>query len=230
MKNIINGASIMNMKVEQLPYLIEGLIPKTGLVCLGGSSDTGKSSLLRQLAVSISAGRDEFLGFKLNQTRRRVLYISTEDDSTAMAYLLNKYSGIIKPEQLENLLFMFDTTDYFLRIEEVLSENPVDAIIVDAFTDLFPGQINVTNEVRRYLNIYSNIAEKHQCAVIFLHHTGKRTEDLLPSKSNLIGSQGFEGKMRLVLELRKDRKDNSYRHLCIVKGNYIRAIQRYKCD
>ena len=41
------------------------------------------------------------------------------------------------------------------------------------------------------------------------------------SKDNLLGSQGFEGKMRLVIELRKDNSTPSKRHLCIVKGNYI---------
>lgn len=54
-----------------------------------------------------------------------------------------------------------------------------------------------------------------------LHHTGKRTEELSPSKNNLLGSQGFEAKMRLVLELRTDKEDSQYKHLCVVKANYL---------
>jgi hypothetical protein len=57
--------------------------------------------------------------------------------------------------------------------------------------------------------------------VLLLHHTGKRTEDLPPSKNNLLGSQGFEAMMRLVLELRIDRDNSDLRHLCIVKANYL---------
>ena len=56
---------------------------------------------------------------------------------------------------------------------------------------------------------------------MFLHHTGKRTENYEPSKNNTLGAQGFEAKMRLVMELRKDAVQPQYRHLCIVKGNYL---------
>lgn len=84
-----------------------------------------------------------------------------------------------------------------------------------------PGELNAANKLRSFINDYYNIAKKHNCLLIILHHTGKRTEELAPSKSNLIGSQGFESKMRLVIEMRRDWKDGNVRHLCIVKGNYL---------
>jgi hypothetical protein len=45
----------------------------------------------------------------------------------------------------------------------------------------------------------------------------------MPSKHNLLGSQAFEAKMRLVLELRSDVADKTVKHLCCVKGNYLSA-------
>ncbi len=81
--------------------------------------------------------------------------------------------------------------------------------------------MNDTNQVRTFLNDYSQLAQKHKCLIIFLHHTGKRTEELAPSKHNLLGSQGFEAKMRLVIELRNDLNYPEKRHLCIVKANYL---------
>ena len=50
---------------------------------------------------------------------------------------------------------------------------------------------------------------------------GKRTESLAPSKNNILGSQGFEGKMRTVIELRSDPNSLGMRHLSILKGNYF---------
>ena len=50
----------------------------------------------------------------------------------------------------------------------------------------------------------------------------------MPSKHNLLGSQAFEAKMRLVLELRSDISDVTYKHLCCVKGNYLSA--EYKSE
>ena len=51
---------------------------------------------------------------------------------------------------------------------------------------------------------------------------------LTPSKHNAIGSQGFEAKMRLMMELRPDPVRHDIRHLCIVKGNYLPS--EYKHD
>ena len=65
------------------------------------------------------------------------------------------------------------------------------------------------------------LAKRHRCLLIYLHHTGKRLENQAPSKNNLIGSQGLEAKMRVVVEMRKDPTDARYRHLCIVKANYL---------
>jgi hypothetical protein len=56
-----------------------------------------------------------------------------------------------------------------------------------------------------------------------LHHTGKRTQNLEPSKDNLLSGQGLEAKMRVVIELRADLMNPAFRHLCIVKGNYLPA-------
>ena len=88
--------------------------------------------------------------------------------------------------------------------------------------------MNENNRVRSFLNQFSQLAVKHSVLILFLHHTGKRTESLNPSKHNAIGSQGFEAKMRLMMELRPDPAEYDLRHLCIVKGNYLPA--EYKHD
>jgi RecA-family ATPase len=106
-------------------------------------------------------------------------------------------------------------------IEKELSENPIDALIIDAFADYYTNNMNISNDVRGFLNEFKYIANKHRCLVLFIHHTNKRSENLPPSKHNLLGSQGFEAKLRLVIELRRDSIRPSIRHLCIVKGNYL---------
>ena len=105
----------------------------------------------------------------------------------------------------------------------MLSARAADLVIVDAFSDIYTGSLNENNQVRGFLQEFHDIAQRHQCLILFLHHTGKRTESLTPSKHNAIGSQGFEAKMRLLIELRKDPRQGCehLRHLCIVKGNYL---------
>ncbi len=218
-----SAKALYEMGITDFPCLIEPIFPKTGLAVLAGSSDTGKSTILRQLAISIVRGDETFLGWKINAKHNRVIYVSTEDDKFAISYLLNK---TIKEgediEKYENLRYVFSLDDPAIDLEAILAEGPVDCVIIDAFSDLYSGEMNQVNKVRNFMNQFFMLADRHNCLVIFLHHTGKRTEDFPPNKNNLLGSQGIEGKARQVIEMRRDPYDAQYRHLCIVKGNYLK--------
>lgn len=228
--NLVSATELLNRKVESLPCLVEPIFPKVGVCALAGGSDVGKSTLLRQLGISVVLGDSEFLGFKINATHNKAIYVSTEDDDFAISYLLNKANKVRSSasEAYRGLSFIFDTTDLLNKLEKALSRNKVDLIVVDAFADLYGKSMNEANQVRNFLNQYSQLAIKYQCLIIFLHHTGKRTETLAPSKHNVLGSQGFESKMRLVIELRADYIDPGKRHLCIVKANYL--SKEYKSE
>jgi len=221
---ITTGDELVNNNIKEIPTLIHPIFPKVGVIAVAGSSDTGKSSLLRQLAMEIVSGKETFLGFSIRAKHQSVLYISTEDDHNALSCTM-KMQNTDKADGLafKGIRFIFDTTSILPKVESELKREPVDLIIVDAFSDLYGRDMNRANEVRTYIQSYSNLAIEHQCLVIFLHHTGKKTEDNPPSKNNMLGSQGFEAKMRVVVELRKDLHDPSgvRRHFCIVKGNYL---------
>lgn len=193
------------------------------MACLAGSSDTGKSSLLRQLAISITAGETNFLGFKINSKHQSVIYVSTEDLELETSYLLQRQADKFKPEFLKGLSFVFEANDLKNTLDNMLSQKPTDLIVIDCFADIFSGDLKDTHSIRTCLHSYQELAQKHNCLILFLHHTGKRTENLEPSKNNLLSGQGFEAKMRLVIELRSDFMNPNKRHLCIVKGNYLPA-------
>lgn len=222
-KEYYTGEELLLRKVSQLPTLLDPILPQVGLVALGGSSDVGKSTFLRHLAINISSGCEEFLGFQINAIHNRVIYVSTEDDDNAVSYLIHKHNEtLLKPSSsFRKLIYVFDTYKLLRKLEKMVKAYPTDLIIVDTFSDLYSGEMNQTNRIRSYLHDFALFARKHKCLILMLHHTGKRTEDLPPSKNNLLGSQGFEAKMRLVLELRKDQDDHDIRHLCIVKSNYL---------
>ena len=224
----ISGLDLMNMQTESIPMLIGDLIPLVGVWAIVGASDTGKSMILRQLAMCI-AGNKESLNMPINAINNRVIYVCSEDDEFATSYLLRRQNKTIGLNnfQAENIQFLFETEKFKESIETELSKKPTDLIIIDAFGDVFNGKdLNQNNQVRSFLNQFTQIANKYKCSIGFLHHTGKRTEDLAPSKNNAIGSQGFEAKMRLVMELRNDKNTDDLRHLCIVKGNYLPQDQK----
>ncbi len=226
--NFISGLDLLNMKIDSIPYLFDGIIPQVGAWALVGASDTAKSMLLRQLVMCV-VGNIPFLDWKCNAIHKNAIVVCSEDDEFAISYLLRKQNKTIglSNDQAQNIRFLFDTEDFIQKLEIELSTQPADLIILDAFGDLFDGKdMNQNNQVRAFLNKFTLIANKYKCSIGFLHHTGKRTEELAPSKNNAIGSQGFEAKMRLVIELRLDKNESDLRHLCVVKGNYLPQDQK----
>jgi RecA-family ATPase len=219
----ITAEQLFHLNMNNIPSLIPPIIPRTGLIALGGASDVGKSSLLRYLALIVSVEEPSFLDFPVEPIHRSAIYVSTEDGLESTSYLIRRTSQSmsIGPERLKNLRFIFYQDNLIATLEDSLSKKPADLVVIDAFTDLYPGNLNEANRVRAYLTEYSALANKHGCLIIFLHHVGKGKDFEPPSKHNLIGSQAFEAKMRLVLELRADPNDSTLRHLCIVKGNYL---------
>jgi hypothetical protein len=220
----ITGDFLMSMDIQQMECLLDPIIPKVGVVALAGGSDTGKSTFLRQFAICLVLCFNEFLGFPIKARHNSVIFAATEDDINATAYLLKKQLGDdYKSPLLKNLRFVFETADLKDEIDRRLTQKPADAVIIDCFADPYSGDLKDSQKIRTFLHEYQELAAKHQCLILFLHHTSKRTESNEPSKHNLLSGQGFEAKMRLVMELRADLMNPNYRHLCIVKGNYLPA-------
>ena len=108
----LTAKELLERGVTEMPMLLDGVFPRTGLVSLSGSSDTGKSAFLRQLAMAICKKAEDFLGFQLHADRGSVIYVSTEDDENALAYLLSvQNAGSAIPSGSENFRIVLDVAD-----------------------------------------------------------------------------------------------------------------------
>lgn len=222
---VFTALELLNAEIKEMPTLFDPIIPLGQIMAITGASETGKSTLARQLATSVVTGAD-FLGFKNKAKHRSALIVSTEDDEKAIIPILKKNKESIKFDEvgLENLRYLLLSANIIQNIKTLIERKPVDVIIIDSPIDIFDGKdFNEAIQVRKFLNKFKAIAHEHGCTIIFIHHTAKRTENYTPSKNNILGSQSFEAAMRLVLELRFDTTDSSLRHLCVVKTNYMHS-------
>lgn len=222
-KPFYNGAELIQRDIETLPTLVDPIFPACGSIAIAGSSDLGKSTLLRQFALAVAIGDETFLDWKLNTNHQRAIYISTEDDKDQITISLktfNKKRNLLK-EKYKGVTFLFVIEDLVSTLRNLLIKNPIDVLIMDAFLDVYPGVMNDGGQVRRFITEYDQLAKEFGFLLIFNHHAGKRTQMFAPSKDNLLGSQSFEARMRLVIEMRRDLVDDKRLHLCIVKGNYL---------
>lgn len=218
---VVNGRSMLENDIIEIPMLWGHLLQKYGIAVLAGSSDTGKSSLLRQLATAIVSGETQFLNYDLKATHRSVIIVSSEDDEDSMSAIIKREKiEVHSNEAYENLRFIFDVSGIEGKLKAELKRQSADCVIIDALSDFIPGEMNSVNNVRQFYNNYRAITVEFKCLILFLHHTRKSASDITPSKYDLLGSQGLEAKPRSVLMLSIDEKKDDIRYLTLVKGNY----------
>lgn len=218
---VIRGGEIRRMNIDEI-YSLYGLFPR-GVSMAVGSSDVGKSMLLHQLLMCV-ASRQSFLGNEFNGKYGRCVCVLTEDDQSSTSFRQRKQNMSLKlsDEQIDNIFYIYDSESIVQKLDELLTMVKCDLVVCDALGDLFNGKdLNANNQVRQFLNEFSNVANRHQTPIVFLHHTSKRSEDLAPNKNNSIGSQGIEAKSRFVAELRHNKQNENIRSLCVVKANYL---------
>jgi archaellum biogenesis ATPase FlaH len=227
---VVTGEELLLKPLIELPMLLEPLLPKSGLAVLAGSSDSGKSSLLRQLSIEIVLKKENAFGMKLKSTHHSVIIASSEDDENAIAFLLNKQNvSSAKAADFKALKYIFDSGNLLQTLDKELTKGKADLIVLDTLTDFYTNSdFNNVAAVRSFFKGYQQLAAKHTCLVIFNHHLSKSKEHSMPSKNALLGSMGVESKARVVLELRKDRFDKNLRHLIPLKGNYLNEEQKSK--
>jgi RecA-family ATPase len=86
-------------------------LPKVGVICIAGASDTGKSAFLRFLGMAIVANVANISWYANKCHYHKVIYVSTEDDELAVSYLIRRQNREmnISTELLDNMKFLFDT-------------------------------------------------------------------------------------------------------------------------
>lgn len=221
-KTEFTGLELCNSNIEAVPKLLDPLFQKVGLAALVGESDSGKSTFLQYLALHVALGKDNFLGSNLILEHKKVIYVSTEDDIFSLAPRIKnqlKSLGKFETTLLNNIEFITDIDGLTENLERKLKESSRDLIIIDCFGDIALEDTNNASYVRKVLDKYNTLAKKYKCLIIFLHHTKKNSGNYI-TKHNVIGSQSFEAKMRVVLQMVPQKNGDFQLH--ILKGNYIK--------
>lgn len=230
-KYIYSLGEIMTMEIPEHRNLWGKFLPLTGLSAIVGPPDSGKSMFGRGLVVSIATGQTEFAGYTLSPRYGKALYVSTEDGLDANMYCFRKQAPTlhVDPSILqtnENLKIIFtdqiDSETLLKDLATLLSENPVDLIVLDSYSDLFTGKdSNSNSETRNFLRAFNRLASRFECLILFIHHINKSGYNDSPQQRHVQGASAFSQKLRLILDLRPKDVGSNLRYLSVVKGNGI---------
>ena len=201
-----------NSNLKGIDFLIDDYIPFVGLSAIVGKPDIGKSLLSKQIAIALANGDEYIFGRKLRSIKRKVLYVSTEDNEYNCGVLFKKQN---QNGNSGNIDFCFDSD--INHILTIISSDIYDVIFLDAFSDMMP-QIN-NSQLRRDLDAIHNACMDLKCCIIMVNHITKYGYNKKPNQSYVQGLTSFTQKVRSILQLSSGFSD--YRYLNCIKGNYV---------
>lgn len=172
-------------KLPPVEWLIEDEVPKRGLVTLFGASGVGKSFIALDIAMLISS-------------KANVLYVASEGEGgyqkrvAAWEKYHQKEGGTL--HFLMEVVALLDPKELRQFTDLVRMLKP-ELIIIDTLADsMLPGDENNTRDMGLFLKAAKRIQKEFQCAVIFVHHTGKEGKDYR-------GSSALKGKSDVMIRL-----------------------------
>ncbi|WP_432672129.1 AAA family ATPase [Flavobacterium sp. SM2513] len=228
-KVVFNAKELLERGEVEQKYLLEPIFPQKGSAVLAGKPDTGKSQFARQLCIQVALGVDSFIDFNLTTVHHRAIYVATEDNEDATRYLISKQFKGLNSEAVENLRFIFadtmSTDEIIKNLNEQLTLQPVDLVVIDSFGDVFQSNDSNNNiAMRNTVKTFDKIGKDHNCLILFVHHINKAAYRVAPGQEHIQGGAGLVQKVRLAIILSEGEGD--IRYFTVVKGNYCPKIYK----
>ena len=176
---IENYIKSIETKPIQLPEeLIYGVLRQGHKMLIAGPSKAGKSYLLMQLGLCISAGR-KWLKFQCRRTR--VLYLNLEIQEESFRKRLNFLQESLKMTDGEASNFdMWNLRGKALPLNKLVPKlvrrikgQNYGAIIIDPIYKVIFGDENSASDMGQFCNEFDKIALETGASIIYCHHHSK---------------------------------------------------------
>jgi AAA domain len=180
---IRTGKELLASAKDSPPAIINGVLAAEGIAFVGGEPKVGKSWLICDFCLSVSADKP-FMGRYPIELPGRVLYIATEGHIKAFNERLSgiaRHKGLHPWEDNCNLRFiwreplaMLDDPEFLETLAEAAPSYKL--IVVDVLADAWTGDENSNKEARQLLAGIRPLT-KGGPTIMLVHHFAKSSKD-----------------------------------------------------
>lgn len=188
-----------------LRFVVQGVLPETGLAAIYGPPASGKTFLALDLAAHIASGENSWFGRRV--FKRPVVYLALEGGrglKNRCAAWKQANGETLSPDFLTVVdpLFLNDTRYVNALIAELVTRCGADCgavIFIDTLSKAIPGaDENSAQEIGNALHSAELIARSVNGLVVIVHHSGK------DSQRGLRGSSVLEGNIDTTIKVSRD--------------------------
>ncbi|MBV1776021.1 helicase RepA family protein [Burkholderiaceae bacterium DAT-1] len=197
------------MEMPSLAWVVQGILPKTGLAAIFGPPGVGKSFLTLDLLAAVADGAP---WFSYPTVRAPVIYVALEGVA-GLQKRLNAYCIQHGAVSGSNLRFITDSFNLLSgddpdRLIETLKAHGAEGAVValDTLNRAMTGaDENNGVDMSRAIAAASKIQREVGGLVLFIHHAGKN------SAAGLRGHSSLSGALDVVIELSRDREARTWK-------------------
>ena len=175
----IDGLTVYRSPVAEQRCVIDGLL-YNGLTIFAGRPKIGKSYWTLQLALAVCNG-SPFLGCREVLRPGGVLYAALEESQARTSRRMKQFQRTESPF-LQNIQILYDLLPMMkggiTQLDEAIAKHRPNLLIIDtflAFVGVGAAQRDVLRSDYAEMQTLHELAEKHDIAVIVVHHMRKPT-------------------------------------------------------
>jgi KaiC/GvpD/RAD55 family RecA-like ATPase len=206
------GEFKINAIIENFDPIIENFLNRKEFMLLHATSKTGKSMLALNIGLAIATGRD-FLGMPTSKSK--VLYLQTEIANFSLKERIEKMLENLDTETYDNASTNLLISSNRIRIDESegielikyeIKKYQPNLLIIDPLYDLHRKNEDNATDMAPILSDIREIARSCDCAIILIHHQGKKGEHNGGNAGHACrGSSAFGDVPDISISLTKDK-------------------------
>jgi hypothetical protein len=208
---------------DKANLLNDWALERQQIIAVVAPTGIGKSVMTMQLATHFACGK-ETIGFRPNGVLRQ-LVIQNEDSDNDIAMMRDGAMQDMTDEEsklvYENLFFVrlrgTAGKSFISALDTYCDKYHPDIVFVNPLLKYYGGDPINSKEVNDFLNDLEPILEKHNCGLIFIHHTIKQNKqsklnEVDPSYAGF-GSAAWSNAVRETISIRRAKTDDTYKLL-----------------
>lgn len=204
---LTDGETLMNTNYQPIEFIVDGLIPKIGLVTLNANPKTGKSLFTEQLAQQVSDGEsNEFLGRSIN-IHGEVLLLALEDTESRISTRF-KIQNVANPTSELHVATRWTSANKGIEdIDRYLTQHSVVLIIIDTLQRFRSSQISSDYAADYYfMSRLKKICDSKEICIILVHHLRKSQVEGEDEICRISGSMGISGAADVNILMERQRR------------------------
>lgn len=222
-------SEILSFEYPPQHWIIENLIPKSGITLLTGDPGSGKSLLALYLSIQVCKGKKVF--GRAVPGGQRVLYVDAENPE----FLIQKRARKLGSGEEDNLFILskesFFKADNPENIEELrgfVKENLISLIVFDSYAELHSGDENQAGDMTK--RVYESLRPliNDGVGIILIHHHRKNNAFQKTGLQSVKGSITIVGFADCLLMLEGEEDELNKRSVLNIRQEKNRFGQKVK--